>query len=70
MDIQVVTNEKGIKTAVLIPFSEWETIQKRLNTLQLYDEFESSIKDIKDDIAGKGKTKLMSAKNLFREHRD
>ena len=66
MDIQVVTNEKGKKTAVLIQIADWEEIQKRLNTEQFYDEFAFSIKAIKDDIDGNGK--LKNARNLRYGH--
>ena len=66
MSIQVVTNEKGKKTAVLVPIADWEEIQKRLNTELLFDEFSSSIKDIKKDIDGN--IKLKNAKDLIREH--
>ena len=57
MSIQVVTNEKGKKTAVLVPIADWEEIQKRLNTEQFFDEFASSVKAIKEDIAGNGQLK-------------
>jgi PHD/YefM family antitoxin component YafN of YafNO toxin-antitoxin module len=63
MGVQVVTNEKGKKTAVLIPIADWEEIQKRLNTEQLFDEFSSSMKSIKEDVGGS--TKLKNARNLI-----
>jgi len=63
MSIQVVTNEKGKKTAVLISIADWEEIQKRLNTEQFLDEFTSSIKAIKEDIDGNAK--LKKARNLI-----
>ncbi|MFI5161641.1 MAG: hypothetical protein ACHQHN_10215 [Sphingobacteriales bacterium] len=66
MDVQVVTNEKGKKTAVLIPIADWEDIQKRLNTEQLFDEFSSSMKSIKEDT--KGGSKLKSARSLIHGH--
>ena len=64
MSIQVVTNEKGKKTAVLVPIADWEEIQKRLNTEQFFDEFSSSVKSIKNDIDGK--SKLKNARELTR----
>jgi|GEM_PF-810401 PHD/YefM family antitoxin component YafN of YafNO toxin-antitoxin module len=67
MDVQVVTNEKGKKTAVLIPIADWEVIQKRLNTEQLFDEFTSSMKSVKED--ANGGTKLKNARNLIHGHR-
>jgi len=66
MSIQVVTNEKGKKTAVLIPIADWEEIQKRLNTEQLFDEFSFSIQSVKNDLDGK--IKLKSARELTRGH--
>ena len=66
MSIQIVTNEKGKKTAVLVPIADWEEIQKRLNTEQLFDEFTSSMKTIKEDISGKAN--LKNARNLINGH--
>ncbi len=66
MDVQVVTNEKGKKTAVLIPIADWEEIQKRLNTEQLFDEFTSSIKSIIKDT--KEGSALKNARNLIHGH--
>jgi hypothetical protein len=66
MSIQVVTNEKGKKTAVLVPIADWEEIQKRLNTELFFDEFTSSIEDIKKDIAGS--RKLKNARELTNGH--
>jgi hypothetical protein len=62
MSIQVVTNGKGKKTAVLVPIADWEEIQKRLNTEQFFDEFASSMQAIKQDIDGSAK--LKNARNL------
>jgi len=66
MSIQVVIDEKGKKIAVLIPIADWEEIQKRLNTEQLFDEFASSMKAIKDDIDGGAK--LKNARSLVRAY--
>jgi len=66
MSIQVVTNAKGKKTAVLVPIADWEEIQKRLNTEQFFDEFASSMQTIKNELAGGGK--LKSARSLTHGH--
>jgi hypothetical protein len=66
MSIQVVTNQKGKKTAVLVPIADWEEIQGRLNAEQLFDEFTASMKDIKEDVGGSAK--LKNARNLIRGH--
>lgn len=63
MRIQVVTNAKRKKTAVLVPIADWEEIQKRLNTEQFVDEFASSMQAIKEDIVG-NKT-LKNARDLI-----
>ena len=66
MSVQVVTNEKGKKTAVLVPIADWEEIQRRLNTEQLFDEFNSSMHAIKEDL--NGKAKLKNARTLINGH--
>ena len=66
MDVQVVINKKGRKTAVIVPIADWEEIQKRLNTEQFFDELTSSIKAIKGDI--NGKSTLNNARNLLNGH--
>jgi len=66
MSIQVVTNEKGKKTAVLVPIADWEEIQKRLNTELFFDEFASSMQAIKDELSGD--VKLKNARSLTRGH--
>ncbi|MDB4921374.1 hypothetical protein [Mucilaginibacter sp.] len=67
MSIQVVTNAKGKKTAVIVPIADWEEIQKRLNTEQFFDEFNTSMQAIKEDI--NGNTKLKNARSLTHGHR-
>ena len=66
MSIQVVTNEKGKRTAVIVPIADWEEIQKRLNTEKFFDEFTSSVQAIKEDIDGK--VKLKNARDLINGH--
>jgi hypothetical protein len=66
MSIQVVTNAKGKKTAVIVPIADWEEIQKRLNTEQFFDEFNTSMQAIKEDI--NGNTKLKNARSLTHGH--
>jgi hypothetical protein len=66
MSIQVVTNAKGKKTAVIVPIADWEEIQKRLNTEQFFDEFNSSMQAIKEDL--NGNEKLKNARSLTHGH--
>ncbi|MFI5138174.1 MAG: type II toxin-antitoxin system prevent-host-death family antitoxin [Sphingobacteriales bacterium] len=64
--MQVVINEKGKKIAVLVPIADWEEIQRRLNTEQLFAEFTSSMKTIKEDIVDGAK--LKNARSLIRAY--
>jgi len=66
MSIQVVTDEKGKKTAVIVPIHDWEEIQKKLNTEIFYEEFASSVKEIKKDV--EGNINLKSLKDLLNGH--
>ena len=66
MSIQVVTDEKGKKTAVIVPIDDWEEIQRRLNTEMFYEEFASSVKEIKKDV--EGNINLKNLKDLLNGH--
>jgi len=65
MSVQIVTNEEGKETAVLVPIEEWEEMQKRLNTINLYDDFDASLESIKKDISGT--VTLKNARTLINE---
>jgi pyruvate/2-oxoacid:ferredoxin oxidoreductase beta subunit len=67
LDYQVKENAMTKATDLIsIPITEWNEIQKRLNTESLYNEFEESIKAIRDDI--NGSVKLKNARELLNGH--
>ena len=61
MNIQTVTNSHGRTSAVLIPFTEWESIQNKILKLEQEQKILLGIQDamyeVKSIIAGKKKGK-------------
>ena len=53
MSVQFLSNEKGKKTAVVIPIKDWEEIQKRLKKEKLAESLGQSVKEMKRMKAGK-----------------
>lgn len=66
MDYEVKKSNKIEDEAVLVTAAEWADIQKRLNTEQFYDDFSTSIKNIKGSFDGK--MKLKNARELLHGH--
>lgn len=64
MATQFITNEKGKKTAVIIPISEYEDLlhQHHIN-LELTDEYKTMIDSMLED-EDKGKAKYVSLKHI------
>ncbi|MGF7076743.1 hypothetical protein [Mucilaginibacter sp. 3215] len=60
MAIQFITNQKGKKTAVIIPISEYENLlyQRHIN-LELTDEYKAIIDSMLEE-EGKGEAKYIS----------
>ncbi|MEY2828583.1 MAG: hypothetical protein RIQ33_441 [Bacteroidota bacterium] len=65
MNIQTVTNALGRKSAVLIPFKEWESIQNKISKLEHEQKVLLGIKDamneVKSIISGKKKGKSLAS---------
>ncbi|GGB84593.1 hypothetical protein [Dyadobacter sediminis] len=53
MNVQFLSNEKGKKTAVVIPIKDWEEIQKKLKKEKLVESLSQSVKEMKMMKAGK-----------------
>ncbi len=64
MTVQYLTDTKGKKTGVLLAIKDWEKIQKKLNTEELYEDFRESLREIK--LHKEGKIKLKDASELFK----
>lgn len=47
MNVQFLSNEKGKKTAVVIPIKDWEEIQKKLKREKFFNSLETSVQEIK-----------------------
>ncbi|MCE6987876.1 hypothetical protein [Dyadobacter sp. CY323] len=53
MNLQFLSNEKGKKTAVIIPIEDWKEIQARLKKETHADSLRQSIKELKLMKSGK-----------------
>lgn len=62
--LQYLSNEKGTKTAVLIPYKEWEVLKKDYIKLKQYRALKKELKeaflDIKEIEKGKSKEITLS----------
>ena len=47
MNVQYLSNEKGKKTAVLVPLEEWEDMQSQLKKGRFLESFTSALKELK-----------------------
>jgi hypothetical protein len=72
MGIQIVTNAKGEKTSVLVPFKEWDAINKereelkhKLQEAELSLRYKRAFKDAK--LFEQGKLKTRPIANLLDE---
>jgi hypothetical protein len=67
--IQYVTDQAGIRKAVMIPIEEWEQIEEQIETLLEYGSLKESLEqgflDVKKIVSGKEKAK--SAKDFLDE---
>jgi prefoldin subunit 5 len=62
--IQYIVDHKGFKKSVVVPFKEWEALQKEKELLQnkikFLEELKDSVNEVKKTLAGKKKTKALS----------
>ncbi|HWV71997.1 MAG TPA: hypothetical protein VN040_09790 [Pseudosphingobacterium sp.] len=72
MKVQYLSNDKGEKTAVLIPMKEWsalekehETLRRKLEKAELSLRFKKVLKDVA--LYKQGKLKTKPIKDLFDE---
>jgi len=72
MNIQYLTNDKGERISVLIPFQEWnklnserEELRKRLQEAELTQRYRNALTDIQ--LFKEGKLKTYSMKDLLNE---
>ena len=69
-NIQYLTNEKGIKTAVQIPYSDWNNLLKKYSELSklfaLKNELQSGLSDLMK--VAKGKSKEITLSEFLNEN--
>ena len=62
--IQYIVDNKGHKKSVVVPFKEWESLQKEKERLQnkikFLEELKDSVEEVKEALKGKKKTKALS----------
>lgn len=72
MNIQYLTNDKGERISVLVPFQEWnklnlerEELRRKLQEAELTQRYRNALTDIQ--LFKEGKLKTYSAKDLLDE---
>ena len=69
LHIQYLTNATGAKTAVQIPFKEWEVLAAEYKHLQQYDSMKTKFADAFNEIdeIENGNKKFVSLKEFLHE---
>nr|WP_295922489.1 hypothetical protein [uncultured Dyadobacter sp.] len=65
MNVQFLSNEKGKRTAVVIPIEEWESIQAQLKKERFLDSFTQSVKEL--SLMREGKLPEPDVNELFND---
>ena len=56
MQVQYVTNEKGVKTAVQVPIRKWNEVQKSIKKLEVFNDLKKAFLEMELHVKGKLKT--------------
>lgn len=65
MEIQYITDKKGHKTNVVIPYKEWEQLMKEMHKQRLLLGLKEAVADVKTMMTGK--KKMRTIKELINE---
>ena len=65
MKIQYITDKKGHKTNVVIPYKEWEHLMKEMQKQRVLLGLKDAVSEVKSILAGKKKMKTID--ELFNE---
>ena len=65
MQIQYITDKKGHKTNVVIPYKEWEHLMKEMQKQRVLLGLKDAVSEVKSMIVGKKKMKTID--ELFNE---
>jgi PHD/YefM family antitoxin component YafN of YafNO toxin-antitoxin module len=62
--IQYIVDNQGHKKSVVVPYNEWESLQREkellLNKIKFLEELKDSVDEVKEALGGKKKTKALS----------
>ena len=56
MQVQYLTNEKGVKTAVQVPMRKWNDIQKSIKKLEVFNDLKEAFLEMELHLKGKLRT--------------
>lgn len=59
MQVQYITDKKGHKTNVVIPFKEWEHLMKEMQKQRVLLGLKEAVSEVKTMLAGKKKIKTI-----------
>ncbi len=59
MEIQYITDKKGHKKNVIIPYKEWDKLMKEMKKQRVLLGLKEAVSDVKAMIAGKKKMKTL-----------
>ena len=59
MQIQYITDKKGHKTNVVIPFKDWEHLMKEMQKQRVLLDLKEAVSEVKTMLAGKKKMKTI-----------
>jgi len=65
MEIQYITDKKGHKTNVVIPYKKWEQLMKEMHKQRLLLGLKEAVSDVKTMMTGK--KKMRTIKELINE---
>jgi PHD/YefM family antitoxin component YafN of YafNO toxin-antitoxin module len=69
MNIQIATNNQGKRSAVIIPFREWELLQSKINKLETEQRILLGINDAMQEVKAiiKGKKNAKTLQSFLNE---
>ena len=69
MNIQIATNHQGKRSAVIIPFRDWEALQNKINKLETEQRILLGINDAMQEVKAiiKGKKKAKTLQSFLNE---
>ena len=60
MNLQYISDDKGIKSAVIIPIKQWKVIEKKFSKQSIIDDLKDAFEEVKLIKAGKIKPQSLN----------